>query len=320
MAWPHLFTVPVDRAADGYCIMTKTHWFSNTSLRCATAILALLAGPAVAQDTGTSGVFIQGGHSGTWYDVTQPGHGLFVEVLDDTTSPTGKEVLAAWFGYFDGRQIWLLGQGDVIPSDGRYVAVLDVSIYEGNDFPPRYDRDQTGATHWGELSLEFRGCDQATLRWESALEGYGAGELALRRLTRMADSQCIPDLGGQTPGDDHGDTWETGTYLTGITGSTRVVEGTLEIKGDVDVFVVTFSEPRELTVYTLGPGELDTVGTLYEVVDYEEEFVVEEDEGSHFGGFMIIESLPAGTYSLHVRGKDDRVRGPYKLFYKAVAD
>ena len=52
----------------------------------------------------------------------------------------------------------------------------------------------------------------------------------------------------------------------------------------------------------------------------EEVFVVEEDEGSHFGGFMVTESLPAGTWSLHVRGKDNRETGPYKLFYKAEAD
>lgn len=289
-------------------------------LPCAVAFLSMLAVPAAAQESGTSGVFIQGGHSGTWYDVTQPGHGLFVEVLDDTTSPTGKEVLASWFAYFDGVQIWLLGQGDVIRSNGAYLAILDVSIFEGNDFPPRYDRNQTEATYWGELSLEFRGCDQAALNWESVLDGYGAGELALRRLTQISDSGCIPDLGGETPSDDHGDTWESGTYLTDISSSTQVLEGELDTDGDVDVFVVTFSEPREFTVYTLGPGELDTVGTLYEVVDYEEELVVEEDEGSHFGGFMIVESLPAGTYSVHVRGKDDRVTGPYNLYYEAEED
>ena len=290
---------------------------SIRTLPCAIVALAILAAPAVAQESGTDGVFIQGGHSGTWYDVTQPGHGLFVEVLDDTTSPTGKEVLVSWFAYFNGQQVWLLGQGDVIQSNGGYVATLEVSIFEGNDFPPRYDRNQTEATYWGGMILEFRGCDQAELSWESVLNGYGAGELALRRLTQIADTQCIPDLGGETPLDDHGDTWETGTYLGGISGSTQVLEGELETNGDVDVFVVTFSETRELTVYTLGPGELDTVGILYEVVNYKEKFVVEEDEGSHFGGFMITESLPAGTYSIHVRGKEDRVTGPYRLYYKA---
>jgi hypothetical protein len=300
--------------------MKTTKYHSCPFLCFATALPLLLAGPAAGQEAGTSGVFIQGGHSGTWYDVTQPGHGLFVEVLDDTTSPTGKEVLASWFGYFDGMQIWLLGQGDVVDVNGEYTAILDVSIFDGNDFPPRYERDQTVATRWGEIRLQFQGCDQATLRWESVLQGYGTGELALRRLTRIADSACLPDLGGQAPSDDHGDTWATGTYLTGISGSTRVLEGKLEHEGDVDVFVVTLSEPRAFTAYTLGPGELDTVGALFELVNYEEEFLVEEDEGSHFGGFMIVESLPAGTYTLHVRGKDDRVTGPYKLFYKAVND
>ena len=282
--------------------------------------LCTLASPAAAQHTGTSRVFIQGGHSGAWYDVTQPGHGLFVEVLDDSTSPTGKEVLAAWFAYFDGQQIWLLGQGDVVPVEGGFRALLDVSIFEGNDFPPTYDREQTVATDWGDLSLEFQGCDRATLHWNSVVPGYGEGELALRRLSLIADSECIPDLGGETPSDDHGDSWETATYLTGISSQTGLLTGELEFEGDVDVFVFALGQPSEFTAYTLGPGELDTVGVLYKVVDYEEVFVVEEDEGSHFGGFMVTESLPAGTWSLHVRGKDNRETGPYKLFYKAEAD
>ena len=33
-----------------------------------------------------------------------------------------------------------------------------------------------------------------------------------------------------------------------------------------------------------GPGEPDTVGVLYEVVDYEEVFVVEADQLSHGRG------------------------------------
>ena len=193
-------------------------------------------------------------------------------------------------------------------------------IFEGNDFPPRYKPGLTEGSDWGTISLEFHGCDQALLTWESSLSGYGDGELSLSRLTRIADSDCIPNLGGGTPTDDHGDTWETATFLADIGGATRARQGELETEGDVDVFVVTLPEAGVLTVYTLGPGELDTVGELLVLVDYQEVLVAMEDEGSHFGGFMIIESVPAGIYSVHVKGKNDRETGPYNLYYKFEED
>jgi hypothetical protein len=286
----------------------------------AVATSIMLSGNAAAQSGGNSGVFIQGGHSGTWYHPVQPGHGLFIEVLDDATSPTGKEVVAAWFAYFGGTQIWLLGQGDVALLDESFTAELEVSIFEGNDFPPRYDPDLTVGSTWGKITLEFHGCDQALMTWESELPEYGDGELSLSRLTRISDSDCIPDLGGGVPSDDHGDTWETATFLTDIGSATRARSGALEKNGDVDVFVITLTEAGTLTAYTLGPGELDTVGELLALINYREVLVATEDEGSHFGGFMITETVPAGTYSLHVRGKDDRETGPYKLYYKFEDD
>jgi hypothetical protein len=76
---------------------------------------------------------IQGGHSATWYDSGEPGHGLFVEVLSDSTSPTGKQMVVAWFAFIDGKQVWLLAQGDITVGENGEQALLDVFIYEGND-------------------------------------------------------------------------------------------------------------------------------------------------------------------------------------------
>ena len=282
------------------------------------AALLLLAAPAAALNPGKTNVLIQGGHSGTWFDVYAPGHGLFVEVLNDPTSPTGKEVLVAWFAYFDGLQAWLIGHGDVVPMDGGFHAVIDVSIFEGNDFPPHYDPQQTEGSDWGQLVLAFTGCDQATLHWESVIPGYGAGDLNLRRLSQIADSKCIPDLGGEDKVDDHGDSWGTGTYLTAPGIQAQSIEGNLEERGDVDVFLFTLGASRTFTAYTLGPTDTDTVGTLYRLEGYAEVKVATDDDSSHFGGFMIVEPLTPGTYSLHVAGKGDVERGPYVLYYKAT--
>ena len=280
--------------------------------------LALASGPSAAQTDDTVFTFIQGGHSGAWFQPAQPGHGLFVEVLDDPGSPTGREVFVAWFAFFNGRPTWIVGQGDVIRNDDGHVAVIEASIYEGNDFPPDYDPNRTVETPWGEMLLSFEGCEQALLEWDSAVPGYGTGSLGLRRLTRIAGSTCDPDLGGSTPLDDHGDTWETGTYLTDLGSATHKRTGSLEQAGDVDVFVFRLTRTSLFNGYTLGPGIVDTVGTLYRISNLEEVELATDDDGSLDGGFLVEQDLPPGDYSLHVRGKDDRAEGTYYFYYSAT--
>ena len=260
---------------------------------------------------------IQGGHSATWYDSTQPGHGLFVEVLSDSKSPTGKKLVVSWFAFFDGMQVWLLAQGEVIDTEDGQEAVLDVVIYEGNDFPPSYDPDLTESTKWGTMLLSFIGCDLAHLEWDSVIEGFGTGELELQRLSTIAGSFCNPNQGG-SDGDDHGDTWQTGTILADMSGNTNTISGSLEERGDVDVFVFTLSTSAKLIFYTHASQGTDSVGVLYEIEGSIEDEIDEYDEHpSNDAGFWIEETLIAGKYSVHVKGATESERGDYHLYYRA---
>lgn len=292
------------------------HTINRSFILLFAAVLLSTPLSAIAEDK--VNVFIQGGHSGAWYDPLQPGHGLFLEVLEDTHSATGKQVFAAWFAYFEGRQVWLIGQGGVVAAEnGGFEAVLEVSIFSGNDFPPRYDPDSREAQDWGRIVLRFSGCDQAHLSWESELPGYGSGELNLRRLTAIADSVCVPDLGGEARADDHGNTWPTATLLDDIGPNPRVIEARLETRGDVDVFLFTVPERVQILLNTVGPGDTDTVGILYRIEHSEEREVARDDDSSLFGGFQIEMQIPAGTYSVHISGKDDLEAGPYNFYYAA---
>ncbi len=291
-------------------------------LICTTIFLLLipLAPPAFAVDTGTVNNLIQGGHSGSWYDVVQPGHGLFVEVIDSKDSPTGKGVVAAWFAFINGERTWVLGLGDVVPIDGGFRAELDAYVYDGNDFPPYYDPDMTTQISWGTLLLSFTGCDQAMLEWDSTLPEYGSGLLELRRLTSISSSTCIPDLGGEMKQDDHGDSWQSGTYLSDIGRIVKEVKGKLEENGDVDVFVFTLTSRETVKLFTSGPTDTDTLAKLFEIVDFEEDEILESDDNPVDEGFFIEKVLDPGTYSVHVSGKDDLERGSYYLYYKTEAD
>lgn len=276
----------------------------------------LLSGLAQAQVVRTEKNFIQGGHSGAWYDVAQPGHGLFVEVMDDAGSATGKSVFAAWFAFHDDQQIWLIGQGDVIKESDGYAALLEVGIYEGNEFPPDYRPNETIRSDWGEIVLTFTGCDEAQVLWDATGPGFEDGELELRRLTTISGTGCIPNLGGEVADDDHGDNWASATYLTNLGTTQRSLDAMLEVKGDIDVFAFTLTSTRNVQLYTFGLDDPDTVGTLYKIVNSKEVKVTENDNGTGLLGFKIEEQLGAGSYTLHVRGKNDNVKGSYRLYYQ----
>lgn len=289
----------------------------STVLVFAFLISAVPPGLAQAAESEFENNLVQGGHSGAWFDSAEPGHGLFIEVLSDSTSPTGKEILVAWFAFFDGMQIWLIAQGDVVEVDDGQVALLDAFIYTGNDFPPIYDADQTESIGWGTLMLNFTGCDQAHLEWDSVIEGYGTGELELQRLTTIAGSICDPDLGGNPDADDHGDTWPTGTVLSDLGSSTEKLSASLEEEGDVDVFVFSISSNKKFICYTFGSQSVNSTGILYEIDGSKEVEIVESDEHpTDSKGFWIEENISAGTYSVHVKGRTETDRGDYQIYYR----
>jgi hypothetical protein len=43
---------------------------------------------------------------------------------------------------------------------------------------------------WGEISIEFLGCDHAVLTWSSDVEGYGDGQVELARLAYVSNLEC----------------------------------------------------------------------------------------------------------------------------------
>jgi hypothetical protein len=287
---------------------------------CALTCLLPANSPAQIADEEREFNLIQGGHSGTWFNPEQPGQGLFVEVLDDPASATGKEVVVAWFAFCDNGPVWLLGQGDVVREDDAYSAMLEVSIYDGNDFPPRFDPGSVTRTPWGQMMLSFTGCDKAQMSWSSTVEGYGAGELSLRRLSQVAGSLCIPDLAGDEKADDHGDDWATGTYLTDIGRTQRKLTANLEHEGDVDVFLFVVPISVDFTAFTFGADDARTRATLYRIVGYDEELIASDDDDDPFSGFRFEEYLFPGTYSIHVTGKSGAETGPYNLYYQADWD
>jgi hypothetical protein len=125
------------------------------------------------------------GMTGTWFEPTQSGHGLAIEVLPGEP----PQLMAAWF-VFDpqGGQTWIVARGPV--SGTR--AVLQGYRMEGagGRFPPEFDAKDVHAVAWGSLTLTFSDCSHGRMTWTSTTPGYGSGSLDLERLTMPAGLSC----------------------------------------------------------------------------------------------------------------------------------
>jgi hypothetical protein len=284
-------------------------------------LLSDVMAPAVMASTDSEfiGTFIQPGHSGTYYNVNQSGHGVFVEVIEDKSSQstTGIQVAMSWFAFLDGKQIWLIAQGPVTNDGNEQVAVMNTWIFNGNDFPPFFDTKLLELITWGETRLRFDGCEQALLSWNSDLPEYGSGELVVSRLTEILDSFCDPNLGGNPRTiDDHGDDWTTATEFTGS--GSQGITGNIDFSGDLDVFLFSLPESGTVRVYTT--GTTDTSGALYRISGDSEIPVDTNNDSGEGDNFLMEESLsgPGTQYSLHVSGQDG-AEGAYSVWLESVA-
>jgi len=252
----------------------------------------------------SANTWVQGGHSGGWVNAEEPLHGMFVEVIVDVNSPTGLSVVVAWYAYIDGQQTWVIGFGPVVQDGAEQVANLSAFVYQGNDFPPLYNPALTTEIPWGEMTIEFDGCDKAFFTWDSDLPGYGSGQMELERLTTIAESLCNPDLGEGSAGDDHGNFWQTATMflLKNLPVFQDQIAGDLERRSDVDVF--RFEVFKRSNVIILTQGGADTNGELFLLENnMETSIATDEDSGGDLN-FRIEEILDPGIYTVHVRATD----------------
>lgn len=126
------------------------------------------------------------GDSGPWYDPAQSGHGLFVEVIEQDGIP---RLLASWYVYLDGEQVWLTGVGSVEADTAR----VELFITTGGDFPPHFDPASVTAQSWGELRIEFESDRTARAEWNTDYPGFGDGSMDLLPLARPLDVHQDPE-------------------------------------------------------------------------------------------------------------------------------
>jgi hypothetical protein len=138
-------------------------------------------------ERGGSGATISAGHTGSWFDPTQSGHGIALEVLRGDP----LQLLASWFMFAPhGGHAWIVGLGPIAGNSAVVPATQSVGI--GGRFPPNFNAANVRQEDWGTLTFTFRDCDHGRVDWMSVVPGYGSGGMDLTRLTLPAGLTCSP--------------------------------------------------------------------------------------------------------------------------------
>jgi murein DD-endopeptidase MepM/ murein hydrolase activator NlpD len=144
--------------------------------------LTRLAGPADINlddfDTGMPACT-----SGSWYDPAQSGHGVLLQVASVGGQ---RRLLATWYAYHEGEQVWLSGNGP-ISGDTAEVALTSST---GGRFPPDFDPAAVARKPWGTARFERLDSQRMRMRWQADAAGFDDGELVLQRLTSPFTAPC----------------------------------------------------------------------------------------------------------------------------------
>ncbi|MGA9422260.1 MAG: plastocyanin/azurin family copper-binding protein [Rhodanobacteraceae bacterium] len=142
-----------------------------------------MTGTVVVQEASVPGnVPITAGFTGAWFDPSQSGQGIFLEVLP------GNVLLAAWYTFTpDGtQQAWFLGTGSI----SNDTAVVDASLTTGGAWIPNFDPSLIVNNPWGTLTFTFTDCTHGRVDFTSIYGNYGTNHMDLTRLTEPLGITC----------------------------------------------------------------------------------------------------------------------------------
>jgi hypothetical protein len=120
-------------------------------------------------------------NSGAWFNPARDGQGFILEVVGES------QLLAYWFTYdTDGSQMWMLGLGEI---DGEGRSTISMQRTSGGVFGDEFDPASVELQDWGEVTMEFDACSQASYSWSSA-PPYDSGGFNITRLTELKNAGC----------------------------------------------------------------------------------------------------------------------------------
>lgn len=138
--------------------------------------LSAAAGLACDHPHGAPGEYLgpEIGFTGSWFDPERSGEGIQLQ-----WTPS-NEVLLTWYTFdTQGRQLWIVGQGQFEAGVARFADLFTAS---GPRFGAAFDPDDLALEPWGSAEIQLN-CTGASFSYDPTAMGFHAGELALQPLT-----------------------------------------------------------------------------------------------------------------------------------------
>jgi peptidyl-prolyl cis-trans isomerase A (cyclophilin A) len=125
-------------------------------------------------------------HTGAGYDPLNSGRGFQLQVAHAAGGESGPLLVAFWYDYFEGRQLWASGVKPFAWGDAE--VVLPMALTRGPGFGSAFDPAQVVTeSDWGTLTVSFEGCEHGTFRYATR---YGSGSAPVRSLTLPPEARC----------------------------------------------------------------------------------------------------------------------------------
>ncbi|WP_223788733.1 spondin domain-containing protein [Marinicella meishanensis] len=134
----------------------------------------------------TAGAFPwSGAHSGLYFDPNNSGDGVTLIVSEGETR---NFVLATWYTYRDGQQMWLAGSADFEPGD----TAVEVNMLRttGANFGIDFNAADVTAINWGNLTLSVPACGVIDMAYEGVENPTEVGTTQYRQLAGIEALRC----------------------------------------------------------------------------------------------------------------------------------
>ncbi|MCK7594082.1 DUF4331 family protein [Pseudomarimonas salicorniae] len=189
---------------------------------------------------------ISAGHSGMWFDASNPGHGLVLQALGTGVSaPDAPRQMVAYWAVYDnaGNQLNVYGVGNI---DGDSVSIPVSSDINGR-FPPGSSASIQNVP-FGTLDFDFTGCNSGTMRANPTRTGFAPVEIPLTRLTPVEDLPCTFFREGQI---DRNGRPAVNTALINVIGPDNGLKNTYNQAEDIDSWPGLFQAEMQANLSAL---------------------------------------------------------------------
>ena len=131
---------------------------------------------------------LSGDYSGQWFDPSQNGQGLVLDVLNPDAN-NNRLVLLTWFVFANGQPTWVQGAGVAHAGSGTaqntvVVQMDQVAIFQGKSFP--LGEARATATLWGSITLTFTDANTGKMSWRSSYPGFSSGSMPIRHFIAVS--------------------------------------------------------------------------------------------------------------------------------------